>query len=348
MRIAQGVVAVVVAVAIGVACLWQFGCEDKPTEPKPSEPKDYPVYLYSSFNSTLWVFHPSTQEFDSTIIPFGDVIRDVTVSADGDLLYFSQGDRVFVYTADSLRFVTELPYGARRGTAVSPDGYLLAIMGDDSYILRTTDWSVVFSDTLRLHDGVFSSDSRTFYAGDIDDVSSFCWVKPLEQNPRLQRKAIDGNLGQVVPTPREDRLILYLYRHFSSYDMVGDSILFDAFVWPGVGQLAMTLNGRYAFFGNPSSQHMERGTTDLFVFDVYANSICDTIHIEDLLDSLGIYSPGVGQMVVTPDNRWLVAVEASGWTSLLILYDLSRREAVYLCDFSANYEFSGISVQHRR
>ena len=137
MRIAQGLLVVVAALAVGVVGVWQLGCEDKPTEPRPpSEPKDYPVYLYSNFNSTLWVFHPSTQEFDSTIIPFGDVIRDVTVSADGELLYFSQGDRVFVYTADSLRFVTELPYGARRGTAgfmlllyFPKNGYLLEILG---------------------------------------------------------------------------------------------------------------------------------------------------------------------------------------------------------------------------
>jgi hypothetical protein len=348
MRIAQGFLIGATAAVVGTIGLWQSGCNDKPTEPRPSAQTDYPVYLYNNSSSTLWVFHPTTREFDSAIIPFDDVIRDVTVSADGELLYFSQGDRVFVYTADSLRLVTVLPYSAWRGTAVSPDDYLLAIMGDDSYIVRTTDWSVVFSDTLSLHDGVFSSDSRTLYAGEINDVSAFYWVKPLEQNPELQRKGFYGSVVQVEPTPREDRLIFKLYRHLLSYDMVGDSILYDVFFLPGQGRLALTPNGRYAFFSNPSTQHMEPGTTDLFVFDVRANSICDTIHIKDILDSLGIYTPGVGRMVVTPDNRWLVAVGASGWTSLLILYDLSRREAVYLRDFGANCEFLIMSLQHRR
>jgi len=345
MRVAKGLVVVAVAAAIGVVSLWQFGCDKHPTKPDPSEPKDYPVYFCNQVNSTLWIFHPLTRKLDSMVVPFEGEMRSVTVSADGRLLYFFQMERVLVLTADSLRLVAELPYGGQ--VAISPDNYLLAIMGSDFNILRTTDWTVVYADTTGLYEGVFTKDSRTFYASESDSSWLF-WVTTLDSTPTTHHKKFPTPVTHMIPTPDSNKLLLCLLWHFLSYDIARDSVLFDITVWPGLGYLGMTPDGRYGFFGNPSTPFGELGTTDLYVFDVRANRICDTMHIDHILDSLQVWAAGVGEMVVTPDNRWLVAIDAPLGPHVLILYDLFKREAVYLHDFGANHWFGNITVQQMR
>jgi hypothetical protein len=327
-------------------------CDKRPTEPEPPppQPKDYPVYFYNNWDSIILVFHPLTHKIDSIYTPIEGVMRGLTVSGDGRLLYLSQGERVLLLTTD-LRFIGELPYSAWWGTAVSPDDDLLAIMGDDFHILRTTDWSVVYSDTIRLHNGIFSGDSRTFYAGSVDGGEYYnyvFWLRPLDSNPVLNHYELAGSPGPVIPTPDNTRLLAYLLHRFVVYDICQDSVVHETAVWPGTGQLAMTPDGTYGFFSNPSTPLGELGTADVYAFDVQANRICDTFHIDDLLDSLQVITMGVGQMVVTPDGRWLVALDAPFGPHVLILYDLSRGEAVYLHDFGLNYDLGGISVQQMK
>ena len=263
MRIVQGLL--VGAVAVSLAALWLFGCDDNPTKPKPpSGPKDYPVYFYNEWDSILFAFHPTTRELDSLVIDFPDHDRGVTVSADGRLLYFSQDEAVSVVTTDSLHLVEELPYGGP--AAISPDDGLLAIMGQDFYILRTTDWSVVFSDTARLHYGVFSSDSRIFYVGRVDDGEFFnciTWLRPLDLNPLLGCYAVPGIPLKILPMSHDSRLLAYLLHRFVVYDTLLDSILFEADIWPGQGSLAMTPDGQFAFFSNPTTPQGEPGTRAL-------------------------------------------------------------------------------------
>ncbi|MEW5795658.1 MAG: hypothetical protein AB1772_04785 [Candidatus Zixiibacteriota bacterium] len=351
MRVTKGLFFGVVATGLGLACLWPFGCDDGPTKPPPVEANDYPVYFCNSVNSTLWIFHPLTLELDSMVVPYEGEMRSVTVSADGKQLYFTQRDRVLVLTADSLQLVAELPYGAWFGAAVSPDDRLLAIMGQDFYVLNTTDWSVVFSDTTRLHDGIFSSDSRTFYAGHVDGgefYNSVAWVRPLDPDAQLQRYQLPGPPMQIIPTPSNRKLLAYLLHRFVVYDINLDSVTHETVLWPGAGYLAMAPEGKLAFFSNPSTPHGELGTNELYVFDVRANYVCDTVRIDRFLDSLTWPVWGVGSMVVTPDGRWLAALNASMGPRILFLYEIRQREAVYAHEFGYNHWFGNISVQHMR
>jgi len=324
------------------------GCDKRPTrpEPPPPQPKDYPVYFCNQANSTLWIFHPLSRKLDSMVTPYDGVMRGVTVSADGQLLYFSQADRVLVVDSDSLGLVAELPYEAWWGTAVSPDNNLLAIMGHGISILRTQDWSVVFADTIDVYRGVFSRDSRTFYACSAegwDYFNSLCWVEPLDDNPVLQHKEFYNHVTQVRPTPDGSKLLLNLLWHFVVYDIAGDTILTDIELWPGQGNLEITPDGKYAFFSNPSTMLGERGTTDLYVFDVLVNSVVDTLDLDVLGDSISLFIFGIGEMAVTPDGRWLAAHDSPSGTDLF-LYDLSLPEAVFHHDFGSNHCFLGIST----
>jgi hypothetical protein len=349
MRIAKGLLIGVVVAAIGVTCFWQFGCDKHPTKPEPPELKDYPVYFCNTLSPTLWAFHPTTRELDSIVLPFSGEVRGVTVSADGRLFYFSQSDRVLVYTSDSLRLVMDLQHSARWGTAVSSDDALLAIMGDSLFILRTSDWSEVHSDTLQVISGVFSSDSRTFYAAYGQSGELFncvLWTNPLDSAPFLNCLNMPEPLLRVFPTSDNTKLVASLIFRFVVFDLSQDSIIYETVA--GAGGLALTPDGQYAFFSTPGTPLEVPGTTDLYMFDVGTNQMCDTIKIDYLLDSLNIYTPGIGEMSITPDSRWLVGIGAPFQRYTLFLYDLKSRKAAFAYQFGANTDLTAPCVQRNR
>jgi len=348
MRIAQGLLIGTVAAAIGVVCLWQFGCEDKPTEPRPpQQPKDYPVYFINYLDATLFTYYPLSRRIDSAALGLGPQ-RRVAVSADGQLLYVAGPSNVVVLNAKSLDFVCELPYTARWGVVASPDNRLIAIMGDGLTILRTGDFTEVFVDPVKVMDGVFSADSRTFYAHGRDGVGHFTylyWLTPLPSNPVLYQRELQSHVGYISPLKDGHRLALYLTNYFVMYDIVADSNIFACPLWPGAGNLGVTLDEKYAFFSNPSTMFFEEGTTDLYVFDIEGNQICDTIVIDYFMDSIGaIAAYGVGRMVFTPDRRWMVAHNAQEPVQLL-LFDLEKQSLVDFRLFGNNCWFGNISMQ---
>jgi len=142
-------------------CLLIFGCDYGPTKPKPSD--DYPVYFADPEGGTqLFAFYPASRRIDSVIVHY-DAHEGLTVSADGSLLYLAGRGEIRVVRTDSFSLVTTLPYEPDGPVAVSPDGELIAVCGDDLHILRTSDYSVVYLDTTFVGTGRFSSDSKVFY-----------------------------------------------------------------------------------------------------------------------------------------------------------------------------------------
>jgi hypothetical protein len=246
--------------------------------------------------------------------------------------------------AKSLSFIRELPYTARWGTMVSPDHRLVAIIGDGLTILRTSDFTEVFVDTVKTRDGVFTADSRTFYAHGRDRGDLY-WVTPLPCNPVLNYRELQSGVMYISPLRDGHRLVLYLYNYFVMYDIVADSNIFVQPLWPGNSNLGVTLDEKYAFFSNTSTPFGDLGTTDLYVFDIEANQICDTIVIDDFMDSTGAtIAYGVGRMVFTPDGRWMVAHNAQEPVQLL-LFDLENHSVIDFRRFGNNYWFGNISVQ---
>ena len=148
---------VVSAVTVLLLALAFIACDDKkPTEPDlPPEPKDYPVYFYDGrLNEGNWyyVYHPLTNEIDSVHLPYSFW---PVVSADGSLMYIRDAARndMAVVVTDSFAVVDRLPYGMP--IDVSPDSQLIAVQRSGLYILRTSDYSVVFHDSTLLG-GCFS------------------------------------------------------------------------------------------------------------------------------------------------------------------------------------------------
>jgi hypothetical protein len=264
-----------------------------------------------------------------------------------------------VVDTDSFSLITELPYKPRLWPAVSPNNEYLAITGDDLHILRTSDYSLLFSDTDITDFGKFSSDSRDFYcAAGWSSVSSGLVYKvdlsdgsfPVERHP-----FDDGGVVHVVPSIDETKWFLYLNVPsiwtcaFQVYDVAMDTVIFREVLVPGAGDVAITPDGHTAFYTNPG-----RSITDpiappgFTIFDVDANMI-DTVveDIEFFTGSTWMASPN--QIVVTPDGRWLVILGGSLAQFVLYLFDIEKGELVFREDFNfgdgGGHVFTNLSVQ---
>jgi hypothetical protein len=326
-------------VATGLALAVVFcSCRDKVVEPNP-EPKDYKVYFSSETAGSpmLFTFHTATLAIDSAYIPWGS-LGGVTVSATGKRLYINDGISVHVVDASTLSPIAELPYPSRCPVAVSPDDRLVAITGEDLTILRTADYSVVFSDTDVSYQGAFSSDSKTFFCsvgigpGSVGVVYS---VDLSRQPYRVRHKSFsDGSVLQVVPSHNDTKWYLYLsvgsqVAAFEVYDVCTDSVIFRDLVIPGLGQLALTPDNRYVFYTNEGRLIFgPLPPLGFKIYDVLTNSAEQIIDsswftIEEGWISVPSY------LAVTPDRRSLVMMSGLSSAQVLYLYDIPTGELLY-------------------
>jgi DNA-binding beta-propeller fold protein YncE len=266
----------------------------------------------------------------------------VTVSPDGRQLYINTGITVHVVDAGTLSPIAELPYRSLWPVAVSPDDRLVAIAGLDLTILRTSDYSVVFSDTNYSLNGVFSSDSKTFFcAGRASSQDPYVVTSvDLSRRPyRLSRKAFsDGNVLRVVPSRNKSKWFVYLAVHtwlsaFEVYDARTDSVIFRDFLTPGAGQLALTPDDRFVFYTNPGNGATGPMPPDGFsVYDVRANSARDIIDPGFFGgvygDSVAWWSPPT-YLAVTPDGRWLVMMSGMMTAQSVYLWDIPAGRPVH-------------------
>ena len=348
--------------ALAVLFAGQFACDDKGTEPKPPEPVDYPVYFSEpGFTPQLFVFHPETRQVDSVDIPW-ETRNGVTVSADGKLLYLAQTFSVLVVDTDSLSsitdslsFIAELPYDSDDPVAVSPDNQLVAITGDDLTILRTSDYSVLFSDTDRTLNGQFSTDSKSFYcaAGWSSQTPGLVYKVDLSDSlfPVTRRLFADGGVTHVIPSLDDSKWFLSLRVRtwtsaFEVYDVATDSIIFREILVPGSGQIAITPDGKRIFYNNPGRSGTDPPAPPGFtIFDVEANKV------DRLVEDLDFFSGSTwvahpNAMAVTPDGRWLSILGGSLALRVLYLYDINSGQLVFREPWGGNsHAFRNISIQ---
>ena len=226
---------------------------------------------------------------------------------------------------------------------------MIGITGNDLYILSTRDYSVIFSDTVKCKSGEFSYDCTHFYCsfGASTTTSGETYIVDLSDtlHPVTSRlPAAAGSVLQTVPTHDNSRLLRYAVIQkplcsFDVYDVQSDSVFFTDYLEPGYGEIALSADGRKAFYtncGNTSSDYPPAPGT-FTVFDIETNTIQDTISGYDYPPVLqsGCSSPP-GIMAVTPDGRWLVFLGGGqiGFCSLY-LFDLKEHTFVDYVDFSS-------------
>lgn len=337
----------IMAIAICVA-----GCDcDKPTEPKPEELKDYAVYFWGDGNTKkLFEYHPTTKvldSFDLAYMPY----KGVTVSADGSRLYLADRNSVVVLDTDSFSFIAELPYHSNSPVAVSPDNELIAVVGNDLQILRTSDYSVDFSDTSGVWSGRFSADSKTFYC-----LSNGIYRLDLSNDSFPVVRKSFANRGVIHVVPSTDQTTWFLYHHlpstfvyaFEVYDVALDSVLFSEVLVPGAGEIAITPDGRYAFYSNPGTLLIgPPAPSEFTIFDIRNNSVDEVVETSHVIDSLTPHMFLVGSMAVTPDGKWLVLLDALP-SHQLLLYDLERRSFVDYKFLGNDKDLMNLTVQYAR
>jgi hypothetical protein len=237
---------------------------------------------------------------------------------------------------DSFTVVTQLPYGAP--ISVSPDGQMIAVWGEGLYILRTSDYSEVFYDTTTLGagGGVFSSNSHRFYCAPsaggvyILDLS-------IPSFPVTRITPPFGAVGDLAPSLDEFKLFLYLqrpqvlkYGAFAVYDLTTDSLIFSDTLRPGYGELESTPDGRYVFYTNPGTMLTPPGPPWVTVYDVEKNEIHTRISTAGILDEPYEYGMPLGEICITPDGRWLVALPAKSFPFVFTVHIYTMTIAKYL------------------
>ena len=312
MRISKGLLAGGLVALTALVWLWAYGCDKRPTEPEPEPPKDYVAYFYDAMsNEGNWYFayHPLTNNIDSFYLPYEST---PVISADGKKMYVRDGahDAIAVVELDTFTVVDQLPYGAP--LAVSPDNQLIAVYSDGLYILRTSDYSLVFHDTALGGRGVFSNNSISFYG-----IARERGTYKLDLSDTLFSltiKTFEGAVRHIVPSLDETKWFLYMAissqsdHLFAVYDFEIDSIIFAEHLWPGLGELEVTPDGKYVFYTNPGGMLYEAGPPWITVYDVEKNQIFTRISTVSVLDEPYDIGVPVGFLSVTPDGRWLVAM----------------------------------------
>lgn len=315
------------------------GCDEAPFEPiDDPPPKDYRIY-YSHWLDEGWVFwyKPIADEFDSAAIPW-DTTKDwlftakgPTVSHDGRLLYQPLAPKVSVFDTETWELVTELPYKVWSEPIVaSPGGQYVALPGDTLRILRTSDYSTVYTDPQRTVGGHFpASEERYYYAAgetihviDLDD--------PYQGSTSVHLSG--GRVYRILTTPDESKWILYATlgsysSSFAVFDVDADSLIFAHPHSPGDGDIAITPDGKQAFFTNPGNLGSMPGDFQITVFSVESNQIDRVISTMQYFDTTKSPYLQIRSLIVTPDGRSLIGLEEFSLPSFL-RYDLQEERFV--------------------
>jgi len=351
MRYASIKAAILIVTGTLGLCLYFAACDgDNPVEPKPAE--DYTVYFIDSHQhdgNWFFAYHPTSNKLDSFWLPYGS---KPVVSADGKKMYVTDRERrrIGIVDLNSLTVIDELPY--ERPIAVSPDNQLLAVRGEGVRILKTSDYSEVFHDTVIVWRGTFSSDSHRFYG-----ATSEGQVYRIELSDTLvtvnTKSFANGGVRQVVPSWDESKWFLYLVVssglfRFDIYDVFADSIVYTAWLSPGYGELELTPDGKYVFYTNPGQEDTGPGSHWIGVHDVERRRIHTMITTAGVLDPPYDYGIPVSDVCITPDGRWLVAVASgafSGYPFVLTL-DLRTMQFVKHMKFGGGRNFQGLTCQN--
>ena len=335
--------------------LFLFGCNEAPFAPKDDDPveelTDYPVYMKEGFDpGWIFAYHPLTNTVDSFYwLTEGPMI----VSADGRKLYcrpdgsstVAAVDLDSIQCGDTLAVDHMLPFNSV--VAVSPNNQFMAVL-DSGYngfsIVRASDYSVIFQDTVAVgFSGTFTQDSRRFYGGGV--------VVDLNVAPSVIRRwsCPFGRLDYLIPSKDESvwylmvKVSLFFDFQFLVYDPNADSVLFNHYLTPGLGEIKLAPDSR-VLFTNPGTGPIAIGPHPPPFFHVYdpeTNSANDTIWATGVC-SLVEASP-IGELVITPDGRWLVGIHP-GFGEILT-FNLESMQLAKCFSLGHGHSLSDLSCQ---
>ncbi len=330
------------------------GCAEAPIGSSSKAPADYVVYFHSMVgNRMIYLYRPYTQQLDSASLQFDiqgyDFFKGVTLSADGSLLYMPFEDTIVVFDSDSLTVVDELPYDASSLVSVSPADNYIAFTSEGLYVLNSADHTVAYRDTLAVTAPVFSDDGLHLY-GYVESASPpfdrYIYALDLSVSPPdVQLYPAPGRIRQILPSA--DDSIFYLYGQagsFGIYDPAGDTMLFSHTMTGRNGYMARTNDDRLVFYGSPPSVlPPDPGSSAVVRIDAVNNRLDEIVDTRNVVGGLPAWF-GVGAMAVTPDDKYLVMLDAPGAHQLL-LYDIENGLFVDYIDFGDQVELTNLDIR---
>ncbi len=335
---------VILVAALGISC-----CDDdNPVRPPPA--KDYYVYFsdYMAPN-TYYRYDTGTKQVDSFYLPYDAVTDGFGISPDGKTMYLHPDEGIVEVELDSFTVIAEHSLVLKKDrnrwrgheVIVSPDGRYLALVNRYLHMVDLADYSVVYADTVNdAGQGWFTEDSHIFFCHINDTLDSYSHVYVLEVAigdtiSAVRHEFPIGYPVRVVASPdyRKWLMLMYLgddrYR-FQVYARELDSIIFYTDFCPG-GDMVLTPDGRDAVYSYAQSGYVRPICPPkkyITLFDVVSNRPDGDVY--NFIDSLLMVGP-IGDMVITPDNRSLIAVPIA--LGQVFHYDLKRREVVTRLQF---------------
>ena len=322
----------------GLALVWSFGCDEKPTDPGEGGPKDYVLYWnrYGD-DSAFFGYHTLTGQIDSFFLPSA-LIYDMKASADGELLYISYRYKISVVRTRDFKLVADLPYSGFLGVAVSPDNRHIAVQGSNLRILSTTDFSVVFQDTIGVYRSVFSANGLRLYAPGPESSCPSVYRLDLEHGFRSKITCFPDPYPIRQVAPSRDEKLLFMFRYLGScymlfdvFDRCGDSLVFRDLVAPGCGDMVVSHDNRFVYFTGPGDKHgwpppaytfARYGIRDKTVDSLLFWSVCGYDFPTGII---GHY------LTLTPDDRFLAINEPYPHVRVLVFNCQSEDTAKTLC-----------------
>lgn len=349
MRRFGGVIMPLLAAA-GLALIISCG-DDNPVGPGTDE--QYPVYFYNGVDDDGWFFRyfPNSNTVDSFYLPIQSSY-EFRVSAYGEYLYVGSDYTLAVIDLESYQVIKELPYTGP--VAVSPDDRHIAILGNGIRILRTSDYTPVFEDTLHTAYGAFSADGSRFYCpygNYLPDSARILVVDIRRHRTRTIAAPPGGQLTNVIPSDDESQLFLWYglgscASGFLVYDPHEDSVIFYDYLTPGNGKMILSADGNTVFYTNPGPWldiGCCRAPSEIYAYNVAHNSV-------RAISTLGIIPPPdtlwlpMGELAVTPDNRWVVTANGGGWSYLLRL-NVQKGEMDAYADITGSRRIVNLTCQ---
>jgi hypothetical protein len=325
-------------------------CKEAPVCPKDEEPivKDYRAYFWDGINQkTLYWYHTGLGEFDSVTIQW-EITANPTVSSDGSLIYIPSGDTIKVLNTKSFSTVGEIALSAEEPVIVSPDGQYIAVLGDSTWIVRTSDYSVIHVDTALAFQGSFSSDSRTLYTShfNLRRIS-------FSDSNHIVSELINDDLSvrQAKPTIDDSELLIY-YRvgtfewAFGIFDLSLNMLVSYDLQQPGNGTFAMTPDGSRAYYGSPGDLSYP-GNSLLTEYDIDASRVIKRINMKGLIEEFEPYETPVGEIAVSPDGLWLLGhIGPINQGQAVFRWNLTT-ERMEPSDFRAGRSAIGLTIQSK-
>jgi len=302
------------------------------------------IFIYNGASSyQYWRYSVPTQVVDTFTLSVYPATF-LAVTPDEKTLLVPQFDQLSVVSCDSLVVLEHVPYGARRGVAVSGDGSLVAV--HDRYVtrlVRSTDWSVVRLDSIISGRGTFSSDGQSYYCtGARSGEPQAVQIIPTDPGQPVASRELAGlTPDRILLSP--DNARWYLYDHAAAtlgvvaiYDPGQDSVLATFELPSAFGDIVLSPDGDRLYASAPGSGSWHPpvpGSDKIYEFDTGSRTLTREIDLTALpTDSSGIGPTDIGSIALCNNGRRLVG--SSSWNaSYLLDLDLHSLTATQLFDF---------------